>query len=59
MFDFSEEYPVEMPLWVKFPKLPTSCWGKNYLSKITSAIRRTFFVDECTSNQTKISWQGC
>lgn len=33
-FDFTTEFPAEIPLWVKFPKLPMSCWGVRSLSRI-------------------------
>lgn len=37
-FDFKEKFPIEIPLWVNFPKLPLNCWGVNSLSRIASAI---------------------
>lgn len=41
--DFSVEFPTEIPQWVKFPKLPMSCWGKVSLSRIASAVGKTYF----------------
>ncbi|KAK6776675.1 hypothetical protein RDI58_027676 [Solanum bulbocastanum] len=26
-FDFNKEFLTEIPLWVKFPSLPMSCWS--------------------------------
>ncbi|WMV19836.1 hypothetical protein MTR67_013221 [Solanum verrucosum] len=37
-FDLSKEFPTEIPLWVKFPNLPMTCWSKDSLSRIASAV---------------------
>lgn len=55
-FDFSVEFPTEIPLWVKFPKLLMSCWGKVSLSRIASAVGKPIFADECTTKQSRISY---
>ncbi|KAG5609952.1 hypothetical protein H5410_021233 [Solanum commersonii] len=55
-FDFNKEFPTKIPLWLKFPKLPMSCWGKGSLSRIASVIGVPIYADECTANQTKISY---
>lgn len=55
-FDFNKEFPTTIPLWVKFPKLPMSCWGKGSLSRIASVIGVPIYADECTAKQTRISY---
>lgn len=52
-FDLNEEFLIEIPLWVRFPKLPMCCWGFNSLSRIASAIETPLFADECTTKQTR------
>ncbi|XP_075085004.1 uncharacterized protein LOC142168244 [Nicotiana tabacum] len=53
-FDFDAEFLTEIPLWVRFPKLPMNCWGGSSLSRIASIIGILLFADECTANQTRI-----
>ncbi|XP_070042176.1 uncharacterized protein LOC142169194 [Nicotiana tabacum] len=55
-FDFNEEFPTEIPLWVQFPKLPMNCWGHDSLSTMASAIRTLIYADECTANKTRVSF---
>ncbi|XP_019250880.1 PREDICTED: uncharacterized protein LOC109229780 [Nicotiana attenuata] len=55
-FDFTEEFPTVIPLWVKFTKLPMSCWGVGSLSRIASVIKTLVFADECTTKQTRVSF---
>lgn len=55
-FDFKAEFPNEIPLWVKFPNLPMSCWGIKSLSRIASVLGKPLFADECTTNQSRISF---
>ncbi|KAK6791911.1 hypothetical protein RDI58_010992 [Solanum bulbocastanum] len=55
-FDFNKEFPTKIPLWVKFPKLPMSCWGKGSLSRIVSVIGIPIYADECSTKQTRISY---
>ncbi|XP_070016006.1 uncharacterized protein [Nicotiana sylvestris] len=55
-FDFTKEFLIEIPLWVKLPNLPMSCWGGQSLSRIASAIGKPLYADECTSKQKRISY---
>ncbi|XP_019230577.1 PREDICTED: uncharacterized protein LOC109211493 [Nicotiana attenuata] len=55
-FDFSKEFPSEIPLWVKFPNLPMNCWGSKSLSRIASVLGTPVFADECTTKQSRISY---
>ncbi|XP_060210421.1 uncharacterized protein LOC132637331 [Lycium barbarum] len=55
-FDFNAEFLTAIPLWVKLPKLPVSCWSSVSLSKIASTLGILLFADECTTNQTRISY---
>ncbi|XP_060190885.1 uncharacterized protein LOC132620214 [Lycium barbarum] len=55
-FDLNAELMTEIPLWVKFPKLPLNCWGYGSLSRIASAIGTPLFADECTTKQTRLSY---
>lgn len=48
-FDFSKEFPTDIPLWVKLPHLPLNCWGPNSLSRISSTIGKPMLADECTT----------
>ncbi|XP_070031557.1 uncharacterized protein [Nicotiana tomentosiformis] len=50
------QFPTVIPLCVKFPKLPISCWGVGSLSRIACVIGKTIFVDECTTKQTRVSF---
>lgn len=55
-FDFTEEFPTDIPLWVKFLKLPMFCWGMRSLSRIASVLGKPIFADECTTKQTGVSY---
>ncbi|KAH0722882.1 hypothetical protein KY290_005538 [Solanum tuberosum] len=55
-FDFSKEFPTDIPLWVKLPHLPLNCWGSNSLSRITSTIGTPMYADECTAKQSRVSF---
>lgn len=46
-FEFYKEFPTQILLLVKFPKLPMNCWGCNSLSIISSSIGTPMY-DECT-----------
>ncbi|KAK4710278.1 hypothetical protein R3W88_004791 [Solanum pinnatisectum] len=50
-FDLSKEFPTEIPLWVKFPDLPMTCWSKDSLSRIGSAVGKHVYDDVCTTDQ--------
>lgn len=53
---FQKEMPTTLPLWVRFYNLPLNCWGPRTLSKIVSRLGKPIFIDECTKNQTRISY---
>ncbi|XP_060182758.1 uncharacterized protein LOC132612661 [Lycium barbarum] len=55
-FDFNAEFPTQIPLWVKFPHLPMSYWGKDSLSRVASLIGVPIYADECTTKQTRITY---
>ncbi|XP_070034451.1 uncharacterized protein [Nicotiana tomentosiformis] len=55
-FDFSKEFPTNIPLWVKFPNLTMSCWSSKSLSRISSVLGTPLYADECTTKQTRISY---
>ncbi|XP_070021437.1 uncharacterized protein [Nicotiana sylvestris] len=55
-FDISNEFLTEILLWVTFPKLPMNCWRYKSLSKMASAIGKPLFADQCTANQTRVSY---
>ncbi|XP_009768155.1 uncharacterized protein [Nicotiana sylvestris] len=55
-FDFNTEFLIEIPLWVKFPKLPMNCWGINSLSRIASTLGNPLFADQCITKQTRVSY---
>lgn len=45
-----------VPLWIQLPSLPLNCWGSDSLSRIGSTLGKPMFADECTTNQTRISY---
>ncbi|XP_059306326.1 uncharacterized protein LOC132057742 [Lycium ferocissimum] len=55
-FDINEEFLNEIPLWIKFPKLPVSYWSTDSLGKIASILGVPLFTDECTLKRTRISF---
>ncbi|XP_016498965.1 uncharacterized protein LOC107817621 [Nicotiana tabacum] len=55
-FDFNEEFPTEIPLWVQFPNLPMNCWGHGLLSRMASTIGTPIYADECTAKKTRVSF---
>ncbi|XP_060212233.1 uncharacterized protein LOC132639857 [Lycium barbarum] len=55
-FEFTKEFPTEIPLWVKFPQLPMNFWGVNSLSRLATSIGTPMFVDECTAKDTRVSF---
>ncbi|XP_075108979.1 uncharacterized protein LOC142180802 [Nicotiana tabacum] len=55
-FNFQNEVLKTIPIWVKFPKLPLSCWGMKSLSKISSGLGTPVYADECTTNIARISY---
>ncbi|XP_019241257.1 PREDICTED: uncharacterized protein LOC109221251 [Nicotiana attenuata] len=54
--EFDTAFLKEIPLWVSFPNLPMAYWGKESLSRLGSAIGVPLFADECTANQSRISF---
>lgn len=55
-FDFHNEILKVVPLWIQLPNLPLTCWGLESLSRIGSTLGIPLFADECTSNQSRISY---
>ncbi|XP_019239744.1 PREDICTED: uncharacterized protein LOC109219729 [Nicotiana attenuata] len=55
-FNFQNEVLKTIPLWVKFPKLPLSCWGGKSLCKISSGLGTPVYADECTTKIARISY---
>lgn len=55
-FSFEKEVLKEVPLWIRLPKLPLSCWSADSLSRIGSVIGKPVCADECTSQQLRISY---
>lgn len=55
-FNLEKEFPTSIPLWVKFRNLPMSCWSKDSLSRIASAVGKPIYANECTTNRTRISF---
>lgn len=58
-FCFEKEVLKEVPLWIRLPKLPLSCWSEDSLSQIGSVIGKPVCADECTSQQMRISMLDC
>ncbi|XP_056698436.1 uncharacterized protein [Spinacia oleracea] len=55
-FNFQEEILRVVPVWVRLPNLPLSCWGADLLSRIGSLLGDPLFADDCTSKQQRISF---
>ncbi|XP_059310476.1 uncharacterized protein LOC132061833 [Lycium ferocissimum] len=51
--DFSTAFLTDIPLWVK---LPVNCWSPDSLSRIGNTIGNPLFADECTINQSRVSF---
>ncbi|XP_070034724.1 uncharacterized protein [Nicotiana tomentosiformis] len=54
--EFDTTFLKEIPLWVPFPNLPMVFWGRYSLSRLGSAIGVPLFANECTANQSRISF---
>ncbi|XP_021860851.1 uncharacterized protein [Spinacia oleracea] len=54
-FNFYEEVLRVIPLWVRYPNLPLSCWGCDSLSRTSSLLGVPLFADECTTRQDRVS----
>ncbi|KAH0682845.1 hypothetical protein KY289_020597 [Solanum tuberosum] len=55
-FNFKEEILTTIPLWVKLPNMPLNCWNSVVLSKIGSSVGKPLYVDECTTQTSRISF---
>lgn len=55
-FCFEKEVLREVPLWIRLPNLPLSCWSGDSLSRIGSVLGKPICADECTSMQARISY---
>lgn len=55
-FNFEKEVLKEVPLWIRLPKLLLSCWSADSLSRIGSVVGTPVCADECTTQQTRISY---
>ncbi|KAM3266800.1 hypothetical protein P3L10_003795 [Capsicum annuum] len=55
-FNFSKKILTTIPLWNKLPSLPLNCWNVVVLSKIGSSLGKTLYVDECTTQPSRISF---
>lgn len=55
-FCFEKQVLKEVPLWIRLPKLLLTCWSEDSLSRIGSVIGKPICTDECTSQQTRISY---
>lgn len=55
-FNFKEEILTTIPLWVKLPNLPLNCWNTVVLSKIGSKLGQPLYVDECTTQASRITF---
>lgn len=55
-FCFENKVLREIPLWIRLPKLPLSCWSGDSLSRIGSVIGTPICAYECTSLQQRISY---
>ncbi|KAK4729405.1 hypothetical protein R3W88_022393 [Solanum pinnatisectum] len=55
-FDFNKEVLETVPIWVKYPNLPLSCWSMDSLSRISSRLGEPLYADECTIKVDRISF---
>ncbi|KAJ6372110.1 hypothetical protein OIU76_026576 [Salix suchowensis] len=55
-FNFNSTEMSTIPVWVKLPNLPLSCWSENRLSKIASVIGNPIQCDMLTSSMTRLSY---
>lgn len=55
-FDFEEDIIRQIPIRVKFPKLPVGYWSVEALSKVASAVGNPMHTDSFTANAEKISY---
>ncbi|XP_019235628.1 PREDICTED: uncharacterized protein LOC109215961 [Nicotiana attenuata] len=55
-FNFHSKVLQTIPLWVKLPNLPLSCWEGETLSRIGSGLGVPVYADECTTKVERISY---
>lgn len=55
-FNFQNEILKSIQIWVKFLNLPLNCWGGKSLSKISTRLGTPLYVDDCTTNISRISY---
>ncbi|KAG5620619.1 hypothetical protein H5410_005837 [Solanum commersonii] len=55
-FDFNKEVLQTVPIWVKYPNLPLSCWSMDSLSRISSGLEEPLYADECTTKVDRVSF---
>lgn len=55
-YKFANDVVRTMPLWVRLPGLPLHCWGVGSLSRIGSLLGSPICSDECTANQSRVSY---
>lgn len=55
-FNFVAEVLKNYPVWVQLHNLPLSCWSKESLSRIGSAIGVPKFADDCTTRCKRINY---
>ncbi|XP_070039159.1 uncharacterized protein [Nicotiana tomentosiformis] len=56
IFNFYSKVLQTIPLWVKLPNLPLSCWERETLSRIGSGLGVPVYADECTTKVERISY---
>jgi hypothetical protein len=55
-FDFSSAEMTRVPVWIKLPNLPLSCWSPRSLSKIASVLGKPLQSDRLTSSLSRLSY---
>lgn len=55
-FEFNADMFHQIPIWVKFPRLPLGYWSVKALSKVASAIGVPLYTDGFTAKAEKISY---
>lgn len=55
-FCLEKEVLREIPLWIRLPNLPLSCWSDDSLSRVGSVLGTPICADECTTTQARISY---
>ncbi|KAK4716390.1 hypothetical protein R3W88_014728 [Solanum pinnatisectum] len=55
-FEFNADMFSQIPIWVKFPRLPVGYWSVKALSKVASAIGVPLYTDGFTAKAEKISY---